>query len=92
MPKLERPTCQQVLADEGKSCSVATKKGLGEAERTWVWSATVGAYVIAGDALNEILKGALVSCLLALAHESGHDSSRGEPRLKLRGPVLLLGS
>lgn len=73
-----------------KSYSV-TRKRLGEEKHTWISSATVSAYVVAGHTLNEILKSALVPGLLALAHESRHDSSRSKARVNAEEPVLFRG-
>lgn len=40
---------------------------------TWVPDMTVGAVVVSGDLVDEVLKGLLVARLLALAESGGHD-------------------
>lgn len=80
--------CQ--VEDNG-TCSVTTKEGLGNTQQhTWISGATVGANIVAGHALHEVLEGTLIARLLTLAHESGHDAAVSGLRVVLILPVRML--
>ena len=53
---------------------------MAEAELTWISSGAIGASVISGDGLYEVLKGALVANLLAFV---GHDEREMEVESEL---------